>query len=159
MTDFKTYAILNISNKTNGCSLPSDERKGSYMTMREMLNAVVELADAYDHAEDIETFGSIHASATEIAEKATEELKKLDARNEKRASKPSKVAEANVPLIEKLEAFLEGKEAMIASDIATQLEITPNKVASLAKASEKIQITKTRHKGREVNQYSLIVED
>lgn len=114
----------------------------SKMTMRELLNAVIanEITDA-------------------VVEKATAELAKLDARNEKRASKPSKVAEANVPLIADLEAFLEGKEAMIASDIATQLEMTPNKVASLAKASEKIQITKTRHKGREVNQYSLIVED
>mgnify|MGYP003295247551 CR=1 FL=1 len=54
----------------------------SKMTMRELLNAVIanEITDA-------------------VIEKATAELAKLDARNEKRTSKPSKVAEANVPLI------------------------------------------------------------
>ena len=114
----------------------------SKMTMRELLNAVIanEITDA-------------------VIEKATAELEKLDARNEKRTSKPSKTAEANVPLIAKLEEYLEGKEPMIASDIATALEMTPNKVASLAKASEKIQVTKTRHKGREVNQYSVVKEE
>ena len=113
----------------------------SKMTMRELLNAVI--------ANDI---------TADVIEKATAELEKLDARNEKRASKPSKTAEANVPLIAKLEEYLDGKEPMIASDIAVALEMTPNKVASLAKASEKIQTTKTRHKGREVNQYSLTKE-
>lgn len=114
----------------------------SKMTMRELLNAVIanEITDA-------------------VIEKATAELKKLDERNEKRTSKPSKTAEANVPLIAKLEEYLEGKEPMIASDIAAALEMTPNKVASLAKASEKIQTTKTRHKGREVNQYSIVKEE
>ena len=114
----------------------------SKMTMREFFNAVIsnEITD-------------------DVIEKATSELKKLEERNEKRNTKPSKTAEANKPLIEKLEAFLEGKDAMIASDIASQLEMTPNKVASLAKASDKIQITKTRNKGREVNQYSLITEE
>ena len=113
----------------------------SKMTMREFFTAITsnEITDA-------------------VIEKATAELEKLDARNEKRASKLSKTAEANVPLITKLEEYLEGKEPMIASDIAAALEMTPNKVASLAKASEKIQITKTRHKGREVNQYSFIKE-
>ena len=112
------------------------------MTMRELLNAVIanEITDA-------------------VIEKATAELEKLDARNEKRTSKPSKTAEANVPLIAKLEEYLKGKEPMIASDIAAALEMTPNKVASLAKVSEKIQVTKTRHKGREVNQYSIVKEE
>ena len=114
----------------------------SKMTMREFFDAVIanEITD-------------------DVIEKATSERKKLDERNKKRTSKPSKTAEANKPLIEKLEAYLEGKREKIASDIASQLEMTPNKVASLAKASEKIQITKTRNKGREVNQYSLITED
>ena len=114
----------------------------SKMTMREFFNAVI----SNEITEDI------------IA-KATDELEKLDKRNSNRTYKPSKVAEANKPLVKKLETFLEGKEPMIASDIASQLEMTPNKVASLAKASEKIHITKTRNKGREVNQYSLITED
>ena len=111
----------------------------SKMTMREFFTAITsnEITD-------------------EVIEKAIAELEKLDARNEKRASKLSKTAEANVPLITKLEEYLEGKEPMIASDIAAALEMTPNKVASLAKASEKIQTTKTRHKGREVNQYSIV---
>ena len=113
----------------------------SKMTMREFFTAITsnEITDA-------------------VIEKATAELEKLDARNEKRASKPSKAAEANVPLITRLEEYLEGKEPMIASDIAAVLEMTPNKVASLAKASEKIRTTKTRHKGREVNQYSIVEE-
>ena len=114
----------------------------SKMTMRELLNAVIanEITD-------------------DVIEKATSELKKLDERNEKRTSKPSKTAEANVPLIAKLEGYLKDKKPMIASDIAAALEMTPNKVASLAKASEKIQVTKTRHKGREVNQYSIVKEE
>ena len=147
MTNIKKYDILYTSNKTSGCPLPSDGRKKyfmaeSKMTMRDFLNAVIanEITDA-------------------VIEKATAELEKLDARNEKRTSKPSKTAEANVPLIAKLEEYLEGKDPMIASDIATALEMTPNKVASLAKASEKIQTTKTRHKGREVNQYSIVKEE
>lgn len=109
----------------------------STMTMRELLTAVVEAQ-----------------ISEEVTAKAEAELAKLDARNEKRASKPSKTAEANAPLIAKLEAFLEGKK-MIASEIAKELDMTPNKVASLAKASEKILISKTRVKGREVNIYSL----
>lgn len=109
----------------------------SIMTMREFYNAVIE-AKVSD----------------EVTAKAEAEIAKLDARNEKRTSKPSKVAEANIPLIAKLENYLEGKK-MIASDIAKALEMTPNKVASLAKASDKIVITKTRVKGREVNEYSL----
>ena len=114
----------------------------SKMTMREFFTAITsnEITDA-------------------VIEKATAELEKLDARNEKRASKLSKTAEANVPLITKLEEYLEGKEPMIASDIASALEMTPNKVASLAKASEKIHTTKIRHKGREVNQYSIVKEE
>ena len=143
LTSFQFYAILYISNEINGCPLPSDGRKKGFMaeskmTMREFFTAIIsnEITDA-------------------IIEKATAELEKLDARNEKRASKPSKTAEANGPLITKLEEYLEGKEPMIASDIASALEMTPNKVASLAKASEKIKTTKTRHKGREVNQYSI----
>ena len=114
----------------------------SKMTMREFFTAITsnKITDA-------------------VIEKATAELEKLDARNEKRASKPSKTAEANVPLITKLEEYLEDKEPMIASDIAAALEMTPNKVASLAKVSEKIQVTKTRHKGREVNQYSIGKEE
>lgn len=113
----------------------------SKMTMREFFTAITsnEITDA-------------------VIEKATAELEKLDARNEKRASKPSKTAKANGPLITRLEEYLEGKEPMIASDIAAALEMTPNKVASLAKASEKIKTTKTRHKGREVNQYSIVEE-
>lgn len=115
----------------------------SIMTMREFYNAVIE-AKVSD----------------EVTAKAEAEIAKLDARNEKRTSKPSKVAEANIPLIAKLEDYLKGKK-MIASDIAKELEMTPNKVASLAKASDKIVITKTRVKGREVNEYSLstVTED
>ena len=109
----------------------------SIMTMREFYNAVIEAK-----------------ISDEVTAKAEAEVAKLDARNEKRISKPSKVAEANIPLIAKLEDYLEGKK-MIASDIAKALEMTPNKVASLAKASDKIVIIKTRVKGREVNEYSL----
>ena len=109
----------------------------SIMTMREFYNAVIE-AKVSD----------------EVTAKAEAEVAKLDARNEKRTSKPSKLSESDIPLIAKLEDYLEGKK-MIASDIAKALEMTPNKVASLAKASDKIVITKTRVKGREVNEYSL----
>lgn len=110
----------------------------STMTMRDFLNGVIE-------AEVSEA----------ITEKAKAELAKLDARNEKRASTMSKVAKANIPLIADLEAYLKDNGPMIASEIAEDLRMTSNKVASLAKASEKIVVAKTRVKGREVNIYSL----
>lgn len=85
------------------------------MTKREFLVAVVEA----NVNEDITTF-------------ANQEIGKMDARNEKRSSKPSKTAIANVPIKESIATLLVDK-GMFASDIAVALGISTQKASALCR--------------------------
>lgn len=86
------------------------------MTMREFFNAVLG--------------ANINE---EMNAKATEEIAKLDKKNEKRSSKPSKVALANEPIKAKIVEFVTSKGKSIASEIAEGLEITTQKASALCR--------------------------
>lgn len=84
------------------------------MTNREFLNAIV----SANISEELTTF-------------ATESLAKLDARNEKRASKPSKTALANEPIKASIVEFVKAHGAVTASEVGAGVEITTQKASAL----------------------------
>lgn len=100
------------------------------MTNREFYNAVI--ADTQN--EELKAF-------------ATEAIEKLDARNAKRAEKPSKRAVENAPLIEKIKGMLTS-EPTLASEIASTLEITPQKASGLLRQVEGVSVTDVKVKGK-----------
>ena len=85
------------------------------MTNREMFTAIVngEITD-------------------EVVAKATEEIAKLNARNAKRASKPSKKSLENEPIKAKIAEFLESG-SHLASEIASACEISTSKASALCR--------------------------
>ena len=86
------------------------------------------------------------ALTEEIRAHATAEIEKLDARNAKRAEKPSKTAVANEPIKANIVKVLEdgGKTA---SDIATALEISVQKASALCRQlADAGQVTATEVK-------------
>ena len=84
-----------------------------------------------------EFFAGIVEGATITAEQAAfavEAIAKLDKRNEKRKTTPSKTAIANEPIKAKIVEFLADKtEPIPASDIAAALEITTQKASALCR--------------------------
>ena len=100
------------------------------MTKRDFLNAVI-----------AETTNS------ELASFAVAELEKLDARNAKRAERPSKRSLANAPLIEKIKTLLTS-EPMLASEVANALEISTQKASALLKQVEGVSVVDVKVKGK-----------
>lgn len=93
--------------------------------------------------------------SNELKNHAQCEIEKLDARNEKRASSPSKTAIANAPLIEKIREFLEkSNEPMCAAEIGKALELTSNKVAAIIYSLD-VEITTKKYDKRKVRAYAL----
>ncbi len=112
------------------------------MTNREFLNAIVS-ANISD----------------ELTAFATESLSKLDARNEKRASKPSKTAIANEPIKASIMEFVKAHGAVTATEVGAGVEITTQKASALlrqlvADGALKSGSVKMPKKG-EVKSYSL----
>lgn len=110
------------------------------MTNREFFNAVIALesapADVKAHAEN--------------------EIAKLDARNAKRASTPSKTQVANEPLVQAVREYLEkATEPMCSAEIAEALEMTSNKVAALLKNIE-VEVSEKKFNKRKVKAYALV---
>lgn len=110
------------------------------MTNREFYNAVIALesapADVKAHAEN--------------------EIAKLDARNAKRASTPSKTQVANEPLVQAVREYLEkATEPMCSAEIAEALEMTSNKVAALLKNIE-VEVSEKKFNKRKVKAYALV---
>ena len=68
----------------------------------------------------------------EIVAKATEEIAKLDARNAKRSSKPSKKSLENEPIKAKIVEFL-ASGSHLASEIASGCEISTSKASALCR--------------------------
>ena len=65
---------------------------------------------------------------------ATEAIVKLDERNAKRASKPSKKSLENIPIRAHIAGFLEENEGShLASEIASALELSTQKVSALCR--------------------------
>lgn len=100
------------------------------MTQREFYNAVIASTDN----EELKAF-------------ATEAIEKLDARNAKRAEKPSKVQLANEPIIKAIAEVLT-HEPMLASEIATKVGISVPKASALAKKVEGVSVTDVKVKGK-----------
>lgn len=72
----------------------------------------------------------------EIVAKATEEIAKLDERNAKRASKPSKKSLENEPIKAKIAEYLgrtDEHDFATASEISTELEISTQKASALCR--------------------------
>ena len=68
----------------------------------------------------------------EVIAKANEEIAKLDARNAKRASKPSKKSLENEPIKAKIVEFL-ADGSHLASEIASGCEISTSKASALCR--------------------------
>lgn len=64
---------------------------------------------------------------------ALEAIDKLDKRNEKRSSKPSKTAIANEPIKAAIAEFLGTHTNAVAADIASALDITTQKASALCR--------------------------
>ena len=89
---------------------------------------------------------------------ATEAIEKLDARNAKRASKPSKKSLENEPIKASIKDFLESG-SHLASEIASSLEISVNKASALCRQMVtdgvlKVEDVKVKGKGTQKS-YSL----
>lgn len=100
------------------------------MTQREFYNAVI-----------------TSAISDELTAFATEAIAKLDARNAKRSSTPSKVQIANEPIVKAIRKILTD-EPMLASKIAELCGISVNKASALAKKVEGVKVTDVKVKGK-----------
>lgn len=78
---------------------------------------------------------------------ATDAIAKLDARNAKRASTPSKTQKENAPLIEKIASLLTS-EPKLASELASEMGVSPQKAGALAKKVEGVNVCDVKVKGK-----------
>lgn len=98
------------------------------------------------------------AASDEIKTFATEALAKMDEKNEKRRNTPSKTQIANEPI---KQAILEALATAphVASELATTVEVTTQKVSALCRAlvaEGKITETEIKVKGKgKVKQYAI----
>ena len=100
------------------------------MTQREFITAIVNS----DLNDELKAF-------------ATESIAKLDARNAKRASTPSKTQKENEPIVKAIASVLTD-EPMLASKIATLCNISVNKASALVKKVEGVQSVDVKVKGK-----------
>lgn len=94
---------------------------------------------------------------------AKDAITKLDNRNAKRASTPSKTAVANEPIKASILNFLGTRTSALSSDIAGELGITVNKASSLCKqlvgvGKVKVSLVSVPKVGKR-NSWSLVVDD
>lgn len=97
------------------------------MTNREFYTAVIE-ANVND----------------ELTAFATAAIEKMDMANEKRKGKPSKATTANMMIREQIVAYVAEHEGCVRDDIASALEISPNKVSALLAREERVTATDTK---------------
>ena len=100
------------------------------MTQREFYNTVIATTDN-----------------DELKDFATSAIAKLDERNAKRAAKLSKTQIANEPIIKAI-ADLLTSEPMLASEIASALEISTPKASALVKKVEGVSVCDVKVKGK-----------
>ena len=100
------------------------------MTNREFFTAIVNS----DLNDDLKAF-------------ASESIAKLDARNAKRASTPSKTQKENEPIIKAIAKILTD-EPMLASKIAELCKISTQKATALVKKVEGVQSVDVKVKGK-----------
>ena len=108
------------------------------MTQREFLNAVIE-----------------SAISDELTAFAQDAIAKMDARNAKRASTPSKAQIANEAVKAQILGVLTD-EPQTASEIAVKCEISTQKASSLLARMDGLNVTDVKVKGKgKVKGYSL----
>ena len=108
------------------------------MTKREFLNAVI-----------------ANVEVAEIVEFAQAEIAKMDARNAKRTSTPSKAQIANEPIKARIVEVLT-YEPMTASEVAEKVEISTQKASALLRQIDGLVITEVKVKGKgKVKGYAL----
>ena len=100
------------------------------MTQRDFYNVVIATVDN----DELKAF-------------ATDAIAKLDERNAKRASKPSKTQIANEPIIKAIASVLTD-EPMLASKIAELCEISTQKASALVKKVDGVQSVDVKVKGK-----------
>jgi biotin operon repressor len=126
------------------------------MTNREFMNEIIKTVDLVAPMVDDNAVDKLNG----IKELAVLEIEKLDEKNAKRKEKPSKTQIENEPIIKAIKEFLEGCDDFVpAKTIATALEISTNKVSSLAKKIENIEIEEIKFEKRKVNGYRLAIEE
>lgn len=99
----------------------------------------------------------------ELEEKRLELIAKLDEKNAKRASKPTKIQEANEPIKAAILAYVEANPKAVASDIGKALDISTQKTTALALELVKVgtlkfESIKVKGKGK-VYGYSVAVAE
>lgn len=101
--------------------------------------------------------------ADELKQFALDSIAKLDARNAKRSSQPSKTAIANEPIKQAILCYLEDHAEAVASDIAVACEVTTQKASALCRQlvdeRKVISIDKKVPKKGKVKAYSLAIEE
>lgn len=110
-----------------------EKKKGKGVTMmteREFLNAVI-----------------AETEKNEVAEFAVTKLQKMDARNAKRAEKPSKKAVENEPIVKAIAEILTD-EPKLASEIAAIVGITTPKATACAKKVDGVKVIDVKVKGK-----------
>lgn len=108
------------------------------MTKREFLEMVI----AEVKNDELKTF-------------AENEIEKMNARNAKRASTPSKKAKENEPIKQAIRDVL-GAEPMTASEIASKVEISTQKASALLRQIDGLTVTEVKVKGKgKVKGYSI----
>ena len=108
------------------------------MTQREFYNAVI-----------------AETTNADVASFAVSALEKLDARNAKRASTPSKTAIANEPIKARITEILTS-EPQTASEIANAIGINVQKASALLRQIDGLTVTEVKVKGKgKVKGYAL----
>ena len=87
----------------------------------------------------------------DVISHASDAIAKLDERNAKRASKPSKKSLENEPIKESIANLLVDGNARLASEIASALELSVSKVSALCRqmvADEVLHVEDVKVKGK-----------
>lgn len=94
------------------------------------------------------------AVAVELRDFAGEQIEKMNARNAKRSSTPSKRSLANEPIKEEIVKVLT-HDAQSASEIAEKVGISTQKSSSLLRQIDGLAVSELKVKGRKVKGYAL----
>lgn len=90
----------------------------------------------------------------ELHDFAADEIEKMNARNAKRSSTPSKRSLANEPIKEEIVKVLT-HDAQSASEIAEKVGISTQKSSSLLRQIDGLAVSELKVKGRKVKGYAL----
>ena len=104
--------------------------------------------------EFFEAVMAVEGIEVELHDFAASEIEKMDARNAKRSSTPSKRSLANEPIKEEIVKVLT-HDAQSASEIAEKVGISTQKSSSLLRQIDGLSVSELKVKGRKVKGYAL----